>query len=64
MNGDVIHQELMRLLARRGELTQDLEQTDLLIARYRGMFDVARVVNAPDAAAAPAGDSAPSGTSS
>lgn len=47
MNGDAIHSELLRLLARRGELTELLEQNDLAIARYRGMFDVVQAVNAP-----------------
>lgn len=64
VNAVAIHSELMRVLARRGELTADLEQTDLAIARLRGMFDFARALEqqpAPDPAApsTPANDSAP-----
>lgn len=49
----VVHTELLRLLARRGELTEALEQTDLAIARYRGMFDLEQAVNLPAPAPQP-----------
>jgi hypothetical protein len=54
VNADVILAELVRLIARRGELTEALEQTNLAIARQRGMFEVARRSTAAGAVAAPA----------
>ena len=64
MTRDAILSELLRLLARRGELTAELEQTDLAIARQRGLFEgVLSSVPAEPAAiaetAAPVTDSAP-----
>jgi hypothetical protein len=38
---DAIKAELLRVLAHRGELTLDLEATDLAIARFRAMYELA-----------------------
>jgi len=40
-----LHDQLMRLFAKRGELTLALEQTDLEIVRARGMFDLECAIN-------------------
>jgi hypothetical protein len=39
------HDHLLNLLARRGELTREIERIDLDVARYEGMHAIEQAVN-------------------